>query len=107
MGGLTMIARMWRGWAERGKAANYEAHFKAEVQPALRGVPGCHGAYLLRRNDADSVELVTIALFDSLDDVRGFAGDEYEHAVVAPAARAALRDYERTVRHYEIVVAPQ
>jgi heme-degrading monooxygenase HmoA len=98
-----MIARMWRGWADGDKAAAYEAHFREEVQPTLRGGPGCHGAYLLRHDGADGVELVTIALFDSLADVRGFAGEEYERAVVAPTAQAALRDYERTVRHYEIV----
>ncbi len=102
-----MIARVWRGWADREKAADYAAHFREEVQPTLRGVPGCHGAYLLRRDDVDGAELMTIALFDALDDVRGFAGEEYERAVVAPAAQAALRDYERTVRHYEIVAAPQ
>jgi hypothetical protein len=101
-----MIARMWRGWAERDKAVGYEAHFNEEVQPTLRGVPGCHGAYLLRRDDGDGIELVTIALFDSLADVRGFAGEDYERAVVAPAAQAALRDYERIVRHYEVVAAP-
>jgi Antibiotic biosynthesis monooxygenase len=102
-----MIARMWHGWADQSKAADYELHFNEEVQPTLRGVSGCHGAYLLRRDDADGVELVTIALFDSLADVRGFAGDDYEHAVVAPAAQAALRDYERAVRHYEIVATPE
>ena len=101
-----MIARMWRGWADHDKAADYETHFNEEVQPTLRGVPGCHGAYLLRRDNVEDVELVTIALFDSLANVRGFAGDDYERAVVAPAAQAVLRDYERTVRHYEIVAAP-
>ena|SRR5262245_52137276 len=101
-----MIARMWRGWADRDGAAAYEAHFREEVQPSLRAVPGCHGAYLLRREDPDGVEVVTIALFDSLADVRGFAGANDDQAVVAPAAQAALRDYERTVRHYEIVAMP-
>jgi hypothetical protein len=101
-----MIARRWRGWADRDGAADYEAHFRADVQPSLRAVPGCHGAYLLLRDDADGVEVVTIALFDSLADVRGFAGTNYGQAVVAPAAQAALRDYERTVRHYEVVALP-
>jgi hypothetical protein len=101
-----MIARMWRGWADAKGAAVYEAHFTEEVQPTLHGVPGCHGGYLLRKDDGDSIELVTIALFDSLDAVRGFAGDDFETAVVAPAAQAALRDYERAVQHYTIVAAP-
>lgn len=98
-----MIGRIWRGWAERGRAGDYEAHFRDEVRPALGAVPGCRGGYLLRRDDAEGIEFVTLTLFDSLDAVRAFAGAEYETAVVAPGAQAALRDYERTVRHYTIV----
>ena len=101
-----MIGRVWRGWADADGAAAYEAHFREEVREALAAVPGCRGGYLLRRDDADGVEFVTLTLFDSLDAVRTFAGDGYELAVVAPAAQAALRDYERTVRHYTVVAAP-
>jgi heme-degrading monooxygenase HmoA len=98
-----MIGRVWRGWAEPERAGEYEVHFRGEVLAALGEVPGCRGGYLLRRDDADGVEFVTLTLFDSLDAVRAFAGEEYERAVVAAGAQAALRDYERTVRHYEIV----
>ena len=101
-----MIGRMWRGWADEAGAAAYEAHFREEVQEALAAVPGCHGGYLLRHDSSDGVEFVTLTLFDSLDAVRAFAGDGYEQAVVAPAAQAALRDYEHTVRHYKIVAGP-
>lgn len=101
-----MIGRVWRGWADRAGAAAYEAHFRDEVQGVLATVPGCQGGYLLRHDDADAVELVTLTLFASLDAVRAFAGDDYEQAVVAPAAQAALRDYERTVRHYTVVAGP-
>jgi heme-degrading monooxygenase HmoA len=101
-----MIGRVWRGWADETGATAYEAHFREEVQGALAAVPGCHGGYLLRHDSDDGVEFVTLTLFDSLDAVRAFAGEGYEQAVVAPAAQAALRDYERTVRHYTIVAEP-
>jgi len=102
-----MIGRIWRGWANAETAAAYEAHFQGEVLESLATVPGCHGGYLLRHDSADSVEFVTLTLFDSLDAVRAFAGDTYEQAVVAPTAQAALRDYDRTVRHYTIVAGPE
>lgn len=102
-----MIGRIWRGWATQDGAAAYEAHFQGEVLESLATVPGCHGGYLLRHDSDDGVEFVTLTLFASLDAVRAFAGDTNERAVVAPAAQAALRDYERTVRHYTIVAGPK
>lgn len=101
-----MIARMWRGRAVGANADAYAAVFQNEVLHELKRVAGFRGAYLLRRDDADATELVTLTLFDSLDAVRGFAGEVYDTAIVSPAARAVLRDYDRTVRHYTIVAAP-
>jgi heme-degrading monooxygenase HmoA len=101
-----MIGRMWRGRASRETADGYEEIFKHEVRHELDQVAGYRGAYLLRRDDGDGVEFVTLTLFDSLDAVRAFAGDQYEAAVVLPAAQALLRDYDRTASHYEVEVAP-
>ena len=101
-----MSGRVWRGRANPDTADAYEAIFRSEVQHELQHVNGYRGAYLLRSDDADGVEFVTLTLFDSLDAVRGFAGDQYETAVVLPAAQAVLRDYDRTVRHYTVAIAP-
>jgi heme-degrading monooxygenase HmoA len=104
--GKSGIGRMWRGWANSDQAAGYEAVFRDVVLPELRDVAGCRGAYLLRRDDADGAEFVTLTLFDSLDAVRAFAGEQYETAVISDEARAVLRDFETTARHFTIVVAP-
>lgn len=101
-----MIGRMWHGWADRDTADGYEEIFKREVQQELDRVAGYRGAYLLRRDDGDGVEFVTLTLFDSLDAVRAFAGEKYETAVVLPAAQALLRDFDRTARHYQVEVSP-
>lgn len=101
-----MIGRMWRGWADRDTADGYEEIFKREVTQELSQVAGYRGAYLLRREGGEGVEFVTLTLFDSLDAVRAFAGDQYETAVVLPAAQALLRDFDRTARHYHVAASP-
>ena len=100
------IGRMWRGRTNRDQASGYEAVFRDVVLPELHGVAGCRSAYLLRRDDADAVEFVTLTLFDSLDAVRAFAGEQYETAVISDEARAVLRDFDTTARHFTVVVAP-
>lgn len=101
-----MIGRMWRGRTDKGDADAYEAVFRGVVLPELRDVAGCRGAYLLRRDDADGAEFVSLTLFDTLDAVRAFAGERYESAVISDEAAAVLRDFDTTARHFTIVVAP-
>jgi len=46
----------------------------------------------------------SITWFTDLDAVRGFAGDDYERAVVEDAARAALSRWDERVYHHEAAV---
>lgn len=100
-----MIGRMWRGWTSLENAAAYEGVLRAEVLPEIERLQGCRGAWVLRRAGAERVEYVTLILFDSVDAVRGFAGDDYETAVISPEARAVLADFEETTAHYDVVMA--
>jgi heme-degrading monooxygenase HmoA len=99
-----MIARIWRGWAPRTTADDYQSHYEAEVSEHLRAVSGFCGARLLRRDEGGEVMFTSIAWFTSLDAVRGFAGDDYEQAVVEEAARAALSQWDERVSHHEVAV---
>jgi heme-degrading monooxygenase HmoA len=98
-----MIGRLWHGWTTRDNADAYEALLRAEVLPGIHRVDGYDGAYLLRRDLEDGVEFVTLTLFESLDAVRAFAGEDYEAAVVPPEARKLLSRFDQTSDHYEIV----
>ena len=99
-----MIARIWRGWAPQATADDYQRHYESEVSEHLRAVNGFHGAWLLRRNDGGEVMFTSITWFSSLDAIRGFAGDDYEQAVVEEAARAALSRWDERVLHHEVAV---
>ena len=101
-----MIARLWHGWAKPENADGYEELLRSEVLPGIHRLGGHRGAYLLRRKRDGRVEFVTMTLFDDLDAVRAFAGDDYEAAVVPPAARALLDEFDERSEHFEVVLRP-
>ena len=99
-----MIARTWSGWTTPARAEDYQRHYEDEVAGHLRAVPGFRGARLLRREESGRVVFTSITFFEDLPAVRAFAGEEYELAVVADAARAALSGWDQQVTHHEVLV---
>lgn len=99
-----MISRIWHGWTTPGNAGIYEALLKEEIFVGIQNqhIHGFKGIQLLRRAVGEEVEFVTIMLFDSLDAVRAFAGENYETAVVPENARAVLSRFDERSQHYEI-----
>ena len=99
-----MIARIWRGWAPRATAEDYQRHYESEVSRHLRGTDGFRGARLLRQEAGDEVMFTSVAFFTGIDTVRGFAGEDYERAVVEETARRALSRWDERVSHHEVAV---
>ncbi len=99
-----MICRIWHGWTAPANADAYERLLRAEIFRGIEGrrMEGYHGIELLRRNVGSLEEFVTMMWFDSLDAVRTFAGEDYEVAVVLPAARALLDHFDSRSAHYEV-----
>ena len=98
-----MIARMWRGVVRREDADEYTAYINETGIAEYTQTPGNRGAWMLRRDEGDRTEFVTYSLWDSLDAIRGFAGDDIEAAVYYPEDERFLVEQEDRVRHYEIV----
>ena len=96
-----MIARVWRGWTRREDADAYVEYLKQTGAPASLRTPGNQGFYILRRPLGDREEFVTISVWDSLEVVKGFAGDDIEKAVFYPEDEAFLVDREWTAAHFE------
>jgi heme-degrading monooxygenase HmoA len=95
---------MWRGWAPQATADDYQRHYESEVSGHLRSVDGFRGGCLLRLDDGHEVMFTSITFFTSLAAVRGFAGDDYERAVVEPAGRRALSRWDERVSHHEVAI---
>ena len=87
----------------------YEGLLKGEIFVGIgsRHIRGYRGIQLLRRDIPDGVEFITIMRFDSIDAVREFAGEEYEKAVVPPAARAPLLRLDERSQHHKVTAEKQ
>ena len=104
-----MIARIWHGWTTPANADAYERLLRTEIFPGIlaRKIVGFRDIQLLRRDDGDEVEFITIMNFDTLEAVIAFAGPNYEEGVVPPKARAVLSRFDAVSQHYEIIEARQ
>jgi heme-degrading monooxygenase HmoA len=101
-----MIGRLWHGVTTRENAAKYEDLLRSEILPGIHRVDGYKGAWLLCREVPEGAEFVTLTIFESMDAVRRFAGEDAEAAVVPEAARRLLARFDRRSIHYTILVEP-
>lgn len=97
-----MIGRIWRGWTRAEDAAAYADYVASTGLAAYRATPGNRGAWILTRIDRDRAEILTVSLWDDLDAVRAFAGEDPERAVFYPEDDRFLVDRELTVTHWTV-----
>jgi heme-degrading monooxygenase HmoA len=97
-----MIARIWKGAVRRRDGDAY-AHYMQETGVAgyLRS-PGNRGVWVLRRDVDDRTEFLMFTLWDSLEAVKGFAGEHYQTAVFYPEDDRFLVERDPTSTHYEV-----
>jgi heme-degrading monooxygenase HmoA len=98
-----MISRQWRGLAKPGSADDYVEHLRAETFPAIHKLPGFISASILRRTVPGGVEFLIVTHWASIESIRAFAGSNIETAVVPQKVCDMMVDFDRTVRHYEVV----
>ena len=100
-----MIARVWHGYTKPEDADAYESMLTPELLPGLSRKKGFRGSFLFRRRLGDEVEFVTTILWDSLDDIRAMAGEDYEIAVIPDERRRVLSRWDARAAHYEVCQA--
>ena len=94
---------MWKARSTAGGAADYIRHATTKVFPKIRAIEGHKGEYLLRREVEDNVELIALTLWDSIEEIRKFAGPEPNKTLVEPEARTVLTSFDKYVTHFEVV----
>lgn len=101
-----MIARVWKGWTRPENADAYENLLRETVIPGLRQIPGHRGTYIMRQEGADETEFIVMNLFETLEAVKAFAGENYAVAVFEPEAKILLSRVEPLAQHYKVKAAP-
>ena len=97
-----MIARTWRGAVKRSDGDAYAAYMDETGIAGYVSTPGNRGAWMLRRDTGELTEFVMFTLWDSLDAVKAFAGENYETAVFYPEDDRYLVERDPTSTHYEV-----
>jgi heme-degrading monooxygenase HmoA len=97
-----MIARTWKGTVRRADADEYAEYIRQTGFAEYSQTPGNKGAWMLRRDEGERTELITLSLWESEDAIRAFAGDDIEAAVLYPEDERYLIG-ESTITHYAVV----
>ena len=65
-----------------------------------------YGVFVLTRREGKVAHFVFLSLWESLEAIRAFAGDDLEKARYYPEDRDFLLELEPTVTHYEVAAKP-
>jgi heme-degrading monooxygenase HmoA len=98
-----MISRPWKGIAKAGEADNYIEHLKTDTFPRLSNIKGFISASILRRTVEQGTEFLIITVWESIEAIERFAGATADIAVAPEPVQAMMVEYDRIVRHYEVV----
>ncbi|HZB04005.1 MAG TPA: antibiotic biosynthesis monooxygenase [Actinomycetota bacterium] len=75
-----MIARIWRGATAADRADDYVEYLDRTGVSEYRATPGNRGVLVLRRTEGDRTEFTLLSLWDSMEAVRAFVGEDPERA---------------------------
>jgi heme-degrading monooxygenase HmoA len=98
-----MIARHWRGLVASPDADAYIDHLQTETFPHLATLAGFISGSILKREIGQGTEFVIVTVWESLQAIARFAGQDPEAAVVPEKVRPWMIEYDRRARHYDVV----
>lgn len=98
-----MIARIWRGATRAEDADAYADYLRRTGVKEYRKTSGNEGVFMLRRIVGGRAEFMVLTLWQDLDAVRAFAGDDVATAMFYPRDDHYLVERELTAEHWEVV----
>jgi hypothetical protein len=97
-----LIARIWHGTVRRADADAYADYIRDTGFTQYAATEGNRGAWMLRRDQGDLTEFITFSLWNSVEAIHAFAGDDIDAAVYYPEDERYLVERDATVSHYEV-----
>ena len=95
-----MIARIWKGSVRKDDGDAYAGYMQKTGLAEYAATPGNRGVWMLRRDAGENTEFLMFTLWESLDAVKAFAGENYETAVFYPEDGRYLVERDLTSSHY-------
>lgn len=102
---MTQVVRVWKGYGTSEGAERYcREHFERTVLPHVREIDGFVDANVLLRATPSETEVVVATVWQSVEAIKAFAGEDYERAVVEPVVGELLTRFDETVAHYSLAI---
>ena len=98
-----MIARVWRGETRAENADRYADYLRRTGLADARATPGNRGVLITRRVADGRAEFVFTSFWDSMEAIRGFAGDDVHRARYDPEDREMLLALPPDIGHFEVI----
>jgi hypothetical protein len=100
-----MIARTWQGRVPASKADAYYEYLQRTGLAHYQATPGNLGVLVQRRVEGRIAIFVLTTLWDSVESIQRFAGEEYDKARYYPEDPDFLLEQDRYVTHAEVLMA--
>jgi heme-degrading monooxygenase HmoA len=99
-----MIARTWKGRVPAAKATEYYEFLLRTGLRDYQATPGNRGVLMQRRIEGDEAHFVLTTLWDSVESIKTFAGEQYERAYYYPEDDEYLIERDTFVTHADVLV---
>jgi len=96
-----IITRIWHGVTRRQHADEYLEYVIKTGVAGYKKTPGNLGVEILRRIDGDRCHFWTVTKWDSYENIKKFASEDYERARYYPKDKKYLLEFEPSVIHCE------
>ena len=100
--GGAMIARIWRGAVAQSDGDAYAEYMQGTGVAGYVKTPGNRGVWMLRRDIGRKTEFLMFTLWDSMDAIKAFAGEQPERAVFYPEDGRYLVERDELATHFEV-----
>jgi heme-degrading monooxygenase HmoA len=99
-----MIARIWHGVVPAEKSDEYLENQRNHGIADYKATEGNKGVFIMTRAEHGVMHFLLLTLWDSMDSIRKFAGEDVEKARYYPDDKDYLVELEPYVKHYDVLI---
>jgi len=96
------IMRQWHGEVAIDKANDYEQFMIDRAAPDYASIPGLLHLFFTRKDETDKAHFLLVTIWDSMDSIKAFAGQQPELAKYYPEDTNFLLSKEKHSAMYDI-----
>ena len=96
-----MITRIWHGRTHAADADAYLDFLLKKGTKEYQATPGNIEVKVWRKQEGDIAHFWTVSIWDNLESIKVFAGEDFEKAKYYPEDDGFLLEFEPTVIHCE------